>query len=85
MQLRRATSDLSGEEKFDAMQEKAESVYDALADAIDVCEKDITYNPREFLGIALYPDSIYGWASTLFTLGLALFQSNYDKMSSKKL
>lgn len=80
MQLRSATSDLSGEEKFDAMKEKADQVYEALAEAIDECEKDITYNPREFLGVPLYPDSIYGWASTLFGLGLALFQSNYAKM-----
>ena len=48
-------------------------MYDALLEAIDECEKDITYNPREFLGVALYPDSIYGWVTTLFGLGLTLF------------
>ena len=65
------------------MQEKAEHVYDALNEAIDECEKDITYNPREFLGVALYPDSIYGWATTLFGLALTLFQSNYARMQKE--
>ena len=55
------------------MQEEAEKVYDALTEAVDECEKDVTFNPREFLGIALYPDSIYGWVTTFFTVGFALF------------
>lgn len=55
------------------MQEEAEKVYDALTEAVDEIEKDITFNPREFLGVALYPDSIYGWVSTLLTVGFALF------------
>ena len=41
------------------MQELADKMYSALSEAIDEVEKDITYNPREFLGIALYPDSIW--------------------------
>jgi hypothetical protein len=47
---------------------------------VDEIEKDITFNPREFLGVALYPDSIYGWASTLLTVGFALFQAEYAKI-----
>ena len=62
------------------MQEEAEKVYDALTEAVDEIEKDITFNPREFLGVALYPDSIYGWASTLLTVGFALFQAEYAKI-----
>ena len=73
MLLRHETVDLQGEERWQAMQEEAEKVYDALTEAVDECEKDVTFNPREFLGIALYPDSIYGWVTTFFTVGFALF------------
>ena len=62
------------------MQEEAEKVYDALTEAVDEIEKDITFNPREFLGVALYPDPIYGWVSTLLTVGFALFQAEYAKI-----
>ena len=62
------------------MQEEAEKVYDALTEAVDEVEKDVTFNPREFLGIRLYPDSIYGWLTTLLTVGFALFQQEFAKM-----
>ena len=55
------------------MQEMAESVYECMTEAIDEVEKDITYNPREFLGIALYPDSIISLATFLGTTAFALF------------
>ena len=55
------------------MLENAGAAYDAITEAIDECEKDITYNPRQFLGVTLYPDSIYGWLTTLATLGFGLF------------
>ena len=48
-------------------------MYDALTEAVDVIEKDITFDPREFLGLALYPDSIYGWATTLLVAGFGIF------------
>ena len=73
--LRKATADLQGDERFDAMQEMASDTYDSLSEAIDEVEKDITYSPREFLGVPLYPDSIWGYVSLIATTGFALFQS----------
>lgn len=55
------------------MLELASATYDSMTEAIDEVEKDITYNPRCFLGIALYPDSIYSFASLLATTAFALF------------
>ena len=78
MQLRNQTSHLKGDEKFIAMREMANEVYDALTEAVDEVEKDTLFNPREFLGIVLQPEQIFAWATTLFTLGLGLLQSNLD-------
>ena len=55
------------------MRELAVEVYDALTEAEDEVEKEVEFNPREFLGIVLYPESIFTWVTTLFTLGLGLF------------
>ena len=77
--LRKATSDLSGEERLERMAELASETYDSLSEAIDEVEKDITYNPREFLGIPLYPDSIWGYVSLIATTGFALFQTTSTK------
>ena len=55
------------------MQESAEKTYGALTDAIDEVEKDITYNPSEFLGFALYPDQIWSLVTFLGTTAFALF------------
>ena len=49
-------SHLKGEEKTKAMRERSENIFDALTIAIETLEKDITFNPRQFLGVALYPD-----------------------------
>ena len=38
MLLRHETKDLQGDEKWEAMQEEAEKVYDALTEAIDEVE-----------------------------------------------
>ena len=73
MSLRQACKDIAGDAKWVAMQEEAQITYDALTEAVDVIEKDITYNPREFLGVVLYPDSIYGWVTTLLTVGFGIF------------
>ena len=54
--LRQSTQSLQGDERWDAMQEQAAEVFVALGEAIDTIEKDITYNPAEFLGFPLYPD-----------------------------
>ena len=61
------------------MLELANEVYDALTEAIDEVEKDITYNPREFLGFALYPDSIWGFVTTLGGTAFVLFQETLKK------
>ena len=60
-------------------------MYDALTEAIDEIEKDVTYNPREFLGQALWPDSIYSLVTTLATLGFGLFSSNFSKMQAESM
>ena len=75
MQLRRETSHLTGDQRWDAMKELAIEVYDALTEAVDEVEKEVEFNPREFLGIVFYPEDIFAWATTLFTLGLGLLQS----------
>ena len=59
-------------------------MYDALTEAVDVIEKDITFNPREFLGMELWPDSIYGWATTLVTIGFGIFQAEFTKMQKSE-
>ena len=81
--LRRATADLKGEEKWDRMLELAGETYDSLSEAVDEVEKDITFNPREFLGVALYPDSIWGYFSLIATTGFALFQSTIQSSDSQ--
>ena len=80
MQLRNETRGLKGEQRLEQMRELAVEVYDALTEAEDEVEKEVEFNPREFLGIVLYPESIFTWVTTLFTLGLGLFQSQYAKM-----
>ena len=66
------TKDLNGEEKWERMKELANEVYDALTEAVDEVEKDVLFNPREFLGIVLQPEEIFAWATTLFTIALGL-------------
>ena len=75
MQLRRETSHLTGDQRWDAMKELAIEVYDALTEAVDEVEKEVVFNPREFLGIVFYPEDIFAWTTTLFTLGLGLLQN----------
>ena len=74
--LREATSDLNGDEKIEKMNELATSVYEALSDAIDEIEKDEELNPKKFLGVALYPDKLWGWFTTLATIGIGLAQQH---------
>ena len=70
--LRERTVGLQGDEKIQKMKELAAEVYETLTEAIDEVEKDITYNPREYLGFALYPDNIWQVASLLGTTAIAL-------------
>ena len=60
------------------MKELASEVYDAMSEAIDEVEKDMTYRPQKFLGIALYPDSIWTITTFLTTIAFGLFQANYS-------
>ena len=59
------------------MTEIAERHLNSLSDAIDEVEKDITYNPREFLGVALYPDSIWSVLVLLLTTAVAMLQASW--------
>ena len=70
--LRNATTNLEGDERMDMMKEMAVTVYESLNDAIDELDKDVDLNPKQFLGIALYPDRLYSWFVTLATLGFGL-------------
>ena len=72
--MRDATRDKSGEEKFEAMQEKGMEVFEGLSEAIEQLEKDLELNPKEFLGIPLYPGDLWSGFIFLITLGLGLAQ-----------
>ena len=58
-QLRHSTRGVHGEEKWKLMREKAFEVYNSMIWAIDEVDKDMTLNPIMFLGIALYPYSLF--------------------------
>ena len=67
------------------MVDRAEKTLGSLSDAIDEVEKDITYNPREFLGIPLYPDSIWGFVSLLVTTAIAFLQATWQDIVSESI
>ena len=56
------------------MEELASGAYDALSEAIDECDKDLAFNPRKFLGFALYPESLWTTFTFLGTIGFGLLQ-----------
>ena len=55
------------------MREIASEVYDGMSEAIEEVDKDLDFNPREFLGLVLYPDSLISLVSFLLTLAFGLF------------
>ena len=57
------------------MQEKAEGVFEALTSALSEIERDANFNPVQFLGIALYPGSLFTYATFILTLIFALLES----------
>ena len=61
------------------MQELADQVYDRLSEAIDQVEKDLEFNPKKFLGIALYPDQLWSWVTFAATIAFGLLQSKLTK------
>ena len=58
------------------MREIAAEVYDGMSEAIEEVEKDLDYNPRKFLGIVLYPESLLSLVTFLLTIAFGLFQAN---------
>ena len=74
--LKVATEGLQGEERIYRMKELASEMIDALSEAIDEVQSDLEYNPRKFLGIALYPDSIWSLLVFALTIMAGLIQSN---------
>ena len=71
-QLNQKYKDLKGNEKIDAMKQNADEILDALNRAIEELEKDIEFNPRQFLGVALYPDQLLQGLAFLGTLALGM-------------
>ena len=63
------------------MEELAYKVYEGLADAIDEIEKDAELNPREFLGFALYPDSLWSVLSFMLAIGFGMVQQRLQSGS----
>ena len=74
----RLTTDLTGEERYDKMQEMAEKTYEAILDAIEQLQLELEFTPVKFLGkFALYPSTLTSILSTIATLAVALFQTNF--------
>ena len=68
--LQRETSSIEDkEERLAEMEGMIEKSYNIINEAIDLLEKDITYKPKELLGVAMYPDRIWGTLITILTLG----------------
>ena len=62
------------------MRELADEVYTGMSEAIEEVEKDLEYNPKQFLGITLYPDSILSIVTFVLTVVIALLQMKLDSM-----
>ena len=59
------------------MRELADEVYSGLTEAIGVVNLDLTYNARKFLGIELWPESIWSMVTFLGTIAIALAESTF--------
>ena len=59
------------------MRELADKVYEGISEAIEEVDKDLDYNPRKFLGMVLYPESIISIVSFLATIAFGLFSSSF--------
>ena len=55
------------------MEELANQVLDGLSEAIEEVEKDLEFNPRKFLGIALYPEQLWSTLTFAATISFGLF------------
>ena len=58
------------------MREIADEVYEAISEAIEEVDKDLAYNPKKFLGMVLFPESIISVVSFLATIGFGLFSAS---------
>lgn len=63
------------------MKEMAQKVYDQLGSAIEELEQDLEYNPQQFFGFTLWPDTVWSYVSTIVTLAFGLFASRFLEKS----
>ena len=59
------------------MREFADKVYEGISEAIEEVDKDLAYNPKKFLGMVLFPESIISIVSFLATIAFGLFSSSF--------
>ena len=59
------------------MQEYASAIYEQLGSAINELEQDLEYNPMQFFGITMWPDTVNSFVSSVVTLAFGLFATNY--------
>ena len=59
------------------MQEYASAIYEQLGSAINELEQDLEYNPMQFFGITMWPDTVWSFVSSVVTLAFGLFATNY--------
>ena len=59
------------------MRELADKVYEGISEAIEEVDKNLAYNPKKFLGMVLFPESIISIVSFLATIAFGLFSSSF--------
>jgi hypothetical protein len=64
------------DERLEKMKEITAEVYDAISEAIEELDKDLTFRPKKLLGFEMYPDRIYTFVTTTATIGLTLIQNS---------
>ena len=65
------------------MREIADEVYEAISEAIEEVDKDLAYNPKKFLGMVLFPESIISVVSFLATIGFGLFSASMQSTETE--
>ena len=50
----------------------AQEAFDTINEGIDLLEKELTYQPQQLLGVAMYPDRITGLISAAVFYAVAL-------------
>ena len=59
------------------MQECVTAIYEQLGSAINELEQDLEYNPMQFFGITMWPDTVWSFVSSVVTLAFGLFATQY--------